>query len=121
MKEKRKEKNEKMKEKMKEKMNERVILPSHSFLIFSSSFIFFFHLLAPLFNPVRYVGAFMVVLVGARTVLSLWQALVDMGTSMRAWCAQLAVRVATLIALPVAIYLAFFYIHFQVPFILFSK
>jgi dolichyl-phosphate-mannose-protein mannosyltransferase len=63
---------------------------------------------------VKFVGLFVVLFVGANTVEQLWVVLGD--TSKPVWEAvkHLAARALCLIALPVVLYIAIFYVHLKV-------
>eukprot|EP01135_Chromosphaera_perkinsii_P012269 Nk52_evm6s2630 gene=Nk52_evmTU6s2630 len=62
---------------------------------------------------VKMVGLFLVALVGLYTIVDLWMELGDMRTSMGKFTKHFCYRAVFLIALPIAIFLGLFYIHFS--------
>ncbi|XP_015786471.1 protein O-mannosyl-transferase 2 [Tetranychus urticae] len=63
---------------------------------------------------VKFVGLFVVILVGLRTVAELWQLLGDCNLPMKVIGAHFIARVLCLILLPIFIYTTFFWIHLSV-------
>lgn len=63
---------------------------------------------------VKFVGLFIVLLVGLRIVTELWQILGDLTNSIALFLRHLAYRAICLIVLPIVLYTIFFYIHLKV-------
>ncbi|XP_049547589.1 protein O-mannosyl-transferase 2 [Anopheles darlingi] len=63
---------------------------------------------------VKFVGLFVVLLVGLHTVSDLWDVLGDLSRPITYTIRQLLARAATLIVLPILLYAAFFYVHLSV-------
>lgn len=63
---------------------------------------------------VKFVGLFVVLLVGLHTATELWLILGDLGQPILETVKQLACRAITLIVWPVLLYILFFYIHLSV-------
>jgi len=63
---------------------------------------------------VKFVGLFVVLLVGVNTVHQLWLILGDMSRPISYTIKHFAARALCLILLPVALYVAFFYVHLKV-------
>lgn len=63
---------------------------------------------------VKFVGLFVVLLVGLHTLNDLWNELGDLAKPVSATVRQLVARAVTLIVLPIGLYLCFFYIHLSV-------
>lgn len=62
---------------------------------------------------VKFVGLFVVLLVGLHTINDLWCELGDMGKPVWSTAKQLASRAIALIIWPILLYVAFFYIHLE--------
>ncbi|XP_026838921.1 protein O-mannosyl-transferase 2 isoform X2 [Drosophila erecta] len=63
---------------------------------------------------VKFVGLFVVLLVGLHTATELWLILGDLGQPILESAKQLACRAITLIVWPILLYILFFYIHLSV-------
>lgn len=63
---------------------------------------------------VKFVGLFVVLLVGLQTVADLWNVLGDLTKSIWYSVKQLFARAVALIAWPICLYVFFFYIHLAV-------
>lgn len=63
---------------------------------------------------VKFVGLFIVAVVGIQTVFDLWRLLGDLTLTVRDLLNHLAARVVCLILVPIALYVAFFWIHLLV-------
>ena len=63
---------------------------------------------------VKFVGLFVILLVGINTAWQLWEILGDMSRPISYTLKHFAARAACLIALPIALYVIFFYVHLSV-------
>eukprot|EP00117_Sycon_ciliatum_P003691 scpid40617/ scgid8375/ Protein O-mannosyl-transferase 2; Dolichyl-phosphate-mannose--protein mannosyltransferase 2 len=63
---------------------------------------------------VKWVGLFIVLLVGLSTVSELWDVLLDVKNGARVLLGHFAARCVCLISIPISVYILFFLIHFQV-------
>ena len=63
---------------------------------------------------VKFVGLFVILLVGLNTIEQLWVVLGDCSKPFSNVVKHFAARAACLIALPVVLYILFFYIHLSV-------
>merc|ERR1711981_573252 len=61
---------------------------------------------------VKFVGLFIVLYVGAFTAVDLWNILGNLTMSFQMFVRHLLARVLCLIVVPIAMYIAFFYVHF---------
>lgn len=63
---------------------------------------------------VKFVGLFVILLVGANTVEQLWDILGDLSRPLSYTIKHFVARAICLICIPVALYIFFFYIHLKV-------
>lgn len=63
---------------------------------------------------VKFVGLFIVMVVGIQTIFTLWQLLADLSLTMLTIAKHFLARIALLIVLPVLLYILFFWIHLTV-------
>ncbi|XP_061388961.1 protein O-mannosyl-transferase 2 [Musca vetustissima] len=77
------------------------------------SYLFFTGTVLACTISVKFVGLFVVLLVGLHTITELWCILGDLNKPIRETLKQLGCRAMGLIVWPIALYLTFFYIHLQ--------
>ena len=63
---------------------------------------------------VKFVGLFVILLVGLNTIYQLWEVLGDMSRPFVYTVKHFMARAMCLIALPIVIYIALFYVHLKV-------
>ncbi|XP_077300535.1 protein O-mannosyl-transferase 2 [Arctopsyche grandis] len=84
---------------------------------FSPKFIFWQMFLGSMLSctmSVKFVGLFMVLLAGLRTIVDLWDILGDLKKPVTETIKHLLIRCMTLIIWPILLYIAFFWIHLTV-------